>query len=490
MKTRSQTYQNSLTAHLMPLSVFLTFMLCSFLFFFHYVQSGVEQHTRRIINNNVERQSVHFEDTLTPHFEYLEGMADTLQTDGSVRSEENLRQLQLFAEASALKLFGIADPDGVMTYTNGAESSVKDREYFNRSLAGSRSLSDPIISKVDGTSRIILSVPIMRDNKAFGVLAGSCDVSSLSHMLFSDIYNGNGHILIVNTAGRIISSDYTDPDSPLSQGKIFFDFCSSANFLGTDTAARFRKELAAGRKGIVQLEKSKETLYLSYRPLSLSDWSLCYLVPYDDAQESYRFISDYEFILFGFLLTATLLLLLVIFRSNSKKEQELLVLGQTDALTGILNKQSTEDQINSWLASEQCIGFQIFMMLDIDGFKSINDVYGHMTGDEILRELGTLLRREFRDSDIVGRIGGDEFCILLKNNTSEYLASTRAELLCRHVRQLSFHGIPSGSITISVGAAICPHHGRSYNELYASADKALYKTKRGGKNGYTVLEIK
>lgn len=488
MNKKTSTYQEGMKTHLKSLCIFLAFTLFSFLIFFYFVQEDVERNTEAIIINNVERQSVHFENIITLHFEYLEGIARYFSEDQNILSEDNLQLLKSFTDKSSLEILAIISPDGTSTYSNGQQRSVANRKYFQEAMAGHRAISDPVISKVDGASRIILAVPVFRNNEVVGVLGGSCDVSSLSHLLFSDIYDGSGYTWIVSSSGEIISRDTSDSNSPIITYDNFLDFYENTKLIGSASSNQFRDNFAAHHKGVMKLTQDKVTCYLAYQPLNLSNWFLCYVVPVSAAQESYQFISDYEFILFASIFIAMLLLLLTIFRSNSQKQQELLVFGQTDALTNVLNKQSTEDQINEWLSNEQCVGFQTFIMLDIDKFKVINDIHGHMIGDVILRELGLLLRREFRETDIVGRIGGDEFCILAKNNTSEYFAANRAERLCQHVRQHNFPDIPCHNITISVGVAISPQHGHSYNELYVSADKALYQTKRRGRNGYTIFD--
>lgn len=474
--------------HLKSLGVFLLFMLVSFLTFFCLIQKDVIENTEAIIINNVDRQSVHFTDTITLHFEYLEGIASHFSASDDLLSENNLQLLESVKEQSSLELLAVITPDGTSTYSNGIKKSVASRRYFQEAIAGRRALSAPIVSKVDNkTTRIILAVPILRDGNVVGVIGGSCDVSSLSTMLFGDIYDGAGSILIVNSEGEIISCTMDNENLDIQPEGNFFLYYNDTKFQGDVTLETIRQDFSQMHEGLVLFKKHGCTHYMAYRPLKLSDWSLCYIVPASIAQQSYQFVLDYELILFGTLFVATLLLLFVIFRSNSKKQQELIAFGQTDALTGILNKQSTEDQINDWLADERCIGYQVFMMLDIDGFKNINDVLGHMAGDKILRELGALLRQEFRETDIVGRIGGDEFCILAKNNAVEHTAALRADRLCQSIRCHKFSAVPSGNITISVGVAIFPIHGRSYQELYIAADKALYETKRRGKDGYTIL---
>lgn len=127
-----------------------------------------------------------------------------------------------------------------------------------------------------------------------------------------------------------------------------------------------------------------------------------------------------------------------------------------------------------------------FFIMDIDKFKEVNDVYGHAVGDVVLRTFGVLLGRRFRGDDIVGRIGGDEFIILMRNVTTKEAVRTKAEQLMAETKKLVFDEMDGKGITISVGIALAPEHGKTYMNLYRSADQALYETKRNGRNGFTI----
>lgn len=438
--------------------------------------------------NNVLHQSVHFRDIINIHYDYLEGISQQISAKSDILDEDNLQLIAAsMSSKSSLELLAIIDADGNSYYDNGVRKNVASREYFQDAMNGERTLSDPVISKVDGESRIILSVPIFQNKKVVGVLGGSYNVSSLSHMLFSDIYDGAGYTLIVTQDGEIISCDSEDVFEQIDPDENFFDYCTQMQFINTESLKQLQKDFDAQNSGIVQLSRKDDVRYLAYEPLQLDDWYLCYIVPVHTAQNPYQFISHYELILSGALSLGVFLLLLFIFKINSKKQQELLLYSQTDALTGIYNKKSTEDQIDLWFSDGELRGIQAFLMMDIDNFKGINDDYGHAVGDDILMKFGRLLRHEFREDDIIGRIGGDEFCVLMKNIGSESIAISRAESLCKHIREHQFKGIQQGLVTSSMGIAFAPLHGNDYAKLYFCADTALYETKRRGKNGYSIF---
>ena len=105
-----------------------------------------------------------------------------------------------------------------------------------------------------------------------------------------------------------------------------------------------------------------------------------------------------------------------------------------------------------------------FSFMDIDKFKEVNDVYGHA----VLHTFGALLGRQFRGDDIVGRIGGDEFIILMRNVTTKEAVRTKAEQLLAETKKLVFDEMAGRGITISVGIALAPEHGKTYLNLYRS----------------------
>ena len=127
------------------------------------------------------------------------------------------------------------------------------------------------------------------------------------------------------------------------------------------------------------------------------------------------------------------------------------------------------------------------MIMDVDYFKQVNDTYGHMVGDKVLKIFGRLLAKQFREKDIVGRIGGDEFMVLMKDVSSRSVVELHMRRLCEEFRLLTDPTYPQISVSCSVGAAMIPDQGRSFEELYPHADSALYCAKHHGKDGWSIF---
>lgn len=147
-----------------------------------------------------------------------------------------------------------------------------------------------------------------------------------------------------------------------------------------------------------------------------------------------------------------------------------------DPMTRLLNKSSMEQQVAQTLL-EHPFEHHAVLMIDIDDFKKVNDTHGHAFGDEVIMMIAECLKNAFRSSDLVGRMGGDEFMVMLKNVTVEQasaLACLYHEIIQEECLKLS---IPY-PVSSSVGIAFAPEHGKNYAEIYHSADCALYEVKQ------------
>ncbi|MBX0357512.1 sensor domain-containing diguanylate cyclase [Halobacillus sp. Nhm2S1] len=154
-----------------------------------------------------------------------------------------------------------------------------------------------------------------------------------------------------------------------------------------------------------------------------------------------------------------------------------------DYLTDLPNRRLFEDRVEQAIAKAERSGESFALLyLDGDGFKCINDEYGHEIGDEFLCSVGKRMKECIRSGDAVGRIGGDEFAILLENISDRdqiYDVSMRALEKLREPYIVKGEEIRS---SFSIGVACYPEDGRTLDDLFRSADKALYKGKRDGKN--------
>jgi diguanylate cyclase (GGDEF)-like protein len=171
---------------------------------------------------------------------------------------------------------------------------------------------------------------------------------------------------------------------------------------------------------------------------------------------------------------------------NAQIRVRLELQAQTDSLTGLFNHRSFHERLRAELQrASRAHDSVAVLMLDIDDFKRVNDVYGHGTGDEILRQLAGTLRTAVRASDVVCRLGGEEFAVILPS-CDEVAALSMAQRLTAAVAEAGFGS--AGRITVSVGLAQGPKHAMNPRELIACAEAAMMTAKARGKNAIIVFD--
>jgi diguanylate cyclase (GGDEF)-like protein/PAS domain S-box-containing protein len=161
-----------------------------------------------------------------------------------------------------------------------------------------------------------------------------------------------------------------------------------------------------------------------------------------------------------------------------------------DHLTGLFNRRYMEETLERELlrAARKQLSLGV-IMVDVDDLKRFNDMWGHAAGDEILRELGSLLLRQVRAEDIASRYGGDEFIIVLPDASRE-VTRERAERICEYAKQfhLQFDGQSLAAVTLSLGVAVFPEHGATNTGILRAVDAALYRAKHEGRSRVVVAE--
>ncbi|MBW7572827.1 sensor domain-containing diguanylate cyclase [Caproiciproducens faecalis] len=174
---------------------------------------------------------------------------------------------------------------------------------------------------------------------------------------------------------------------------------------------------------------------------------------------------------------------------QKKMIQKLESKSKMDLLTQLYNKVTTESMIEECLKTTDKETLHGLIIVDIDNFKDINDTLGHIFGDAVLRKVSTDIKHLFRATDIVGRTGGDEFIIFIKEIDCADLLVEKMSDICE-----IFHCAYTGEdetykISASVGGVIYPYGGATFEELYRHADEALYCSKKNGKDKCSLYEM-
>lgn len=168
--------------------------------------------------------------------------------------------------------------------------------------------------------------------------------------------------------------------------------------------------------------------------------------------------------------------------TQKMEQQKLVQKAETDLMTGLLNKATTESRIKSHLRNLDGNIYNVLMLVDIDDFKKINDTYGHLKGDEVITDIAGILKEYTGEYDLAGRLGGDEFCVYFSDLLDVQVACEKAAMIAHKLKAI-YAEKEAFTVTLSIGIA-ATNEQITYNTLLENADTALYQAKLNGKDCY------
>lgn len=270
---------------------------------------------------------------------------------------------------------------------------------------------------------------------------------------------------------RIIQGPCWGDHPPLKPGNLDYFLQNAADRVTEDDDVRAFFSDFSMENAIAMFERGKRGFDLEYRR-NLSDRTSHWV------REEAKFILDPTN---GHLMLA---LTLQDIDAETRLRDELVAAAEHDALTGLLNRGTTMKRIERYLHNEGATGTHALFMLDLDNFKNVNDTYGHRAGDRVISRAAAAIRSTFREADVVGRIGGDEFFILMKNTERAWIVRKKAKDLLDALRLACSSTDEGVELTCSVGISLYRADHKSLETLYAEADAALYRAKAAGKDRF------
>ena len=395
--------------------------------------------------------------------------------------EYEVKLLEIARVNSSAYLTMICDEMGTAIDNRGEQISVRECDFFEkvREENGVRYLYT-MDDGVDGKDAIIVAVPISTTTKNNLELLLFYSIDNMRNMVKKYDFSTWNLESIIDRDGNVIAS--FGSNRYWKQGDNIFEVLKNSK---ADLIKSMRSQINSKTTTVAPLDEGNS---LVYTPLGSGDWTVVFGVPqtYIDKQidqqwKAFRSMM-YQLVVIVSLFIAFVVAFGIVSKIyTGKKQEQLESKADTDLLTGLNNKLATERKIKEFMAQNPNSQSMMFIF-DIDNFKKINDTMGHAFGDEVLRSLGQQIRVIFRASDIVGRAGGDEFIVFLKNVTEASAIRKEAKKVEDFFKDFKAGEYTKYSATASIGAAIFPQEGADFESLYKAADSALYKAKKRGKN--------
>ena len=407
-----------------------------------------------------------------------ETTASLLNMEGTQDADRVMELLGIAAECAGVEKVLYCSADGNAVDQTGASFTIGQEPWFEEVGIG----EFPYVYTSE--EQAVVVVKHIGQNAEQGWLMLYYPMERFADMLLQSGYDSTSFLVVLDLEGNILGVSGAATNACLKGGNIF----TAMEAENKENARTLRNRLNNSSRGSVEIQTGKQVQLLTSVPLGTNRWSLVLGVSeaYASRQANYLRKNTSDMILALIIVIAVFFCVVMVInivgkiRSNEKKK-ELEDKADTDLLTGLNNKLATERKIKDYMAKnpdKQCMMF----MIDVDNFKKINDTMGHAFGDEVLRSLGIQIGAIFRASDIIGRVGGDEFMVFLKDVATE-------EAILKEARKMEvfFKNFQAGEYvkykaTASIGVAVFPQEGNDFETLYKAADQGVYKAKKRGKN--------
>lgn len=490
-KTKNNGYGFNIvnvTQWAIPTAILFTYVLVTLYSFSSDMKADAKYTVRQKISDYNDSLIISFNAKMDIARAVADAMSDVVAEEIKAGNEpQNIveKAIKPTLETAYAKDAKILDKTGKGIAASGRDAQAEDDAAFNRCISEQSIIaSDPY--ERDGFWYVDIYAPIESGSDSAAVLAYEFIVDVFDGIPTSSKFDGRTCYALLSSDGTVIS---LAGRNVLSKGENIFD--SDNISISPSTEGRTKSNLNNRNAGYTDCTVAGEGRVMVYDPAAYSGLTVASVVTqsYVD-NEVHSTYGDMESILIRVVVAmiaffvAILAINLANKAVNTKHNQTLQEKAETDLLTGLLNKISTEQKVTDYLAEAKNKDQNaILFLIDIDNFKKVNDTMGHAFGDELLAGLGLGLSTLFRATDIVGRIGGDEFLVLMRNITPDKETKKReAEKLLTFFRDFKVGEYVQYRCTASIGGAVFSQDGGDFEELYRAADTAMYESKRHGKN--------
>ena len=482
----------------------------------------MEEHAKNTgwLNNAIVNE--HLSNVLQNNFYTLHTIADAptikkFLTSGTSEDEQALLRLirsndDLFRDNNLTAVTNAAGQQ-LLRSDGSTLVDVSQRRHFQEAMAGRDYVSDIIVSMSTGQMMVVMEVPVFNDqHQPIGMLQRNLNLDNLQDFITHQSVD-NISIIVLDQENKVIANTHPDASEPEDPdyykkimrvldenngiariellGKNYFVTCSR-NQLTNWTVATIQpanviyraanEEVARiGIIGLLILILVSISAHRMATRLTIPIRKICKvvtdIVKGKDDEKQLSILSEDEL---GEMAMAINEIRNI--RKNLKQENE------TDALTGLASRAAVESICRKRLQEYEesfAPGMMAIFLIDLDNFQKATKDEGHQHGNRILQKFAQGLKELFRSYDCVGHLDGDEFVVIIDNQKDLTIIKRKAEEINQMARNLSIGNVNAG-ISASIGIAVSPQNGKTYNHLFHAADLALFAAKEKGRNCYQI----
>lgn len=468
-------------------------LLAAFLWFQRVLRENINRTNYQIMQETARQQSLSFEMKIQGQLNQLQLYARSFENVDMNDYNAVKYLINVTEGAGSFQTISIANATGKLVNNhNTSAGNIMKEQYFKEALAGNAAVGIGNPAGESGAPELYFAVPIYQEETVIGVLVGSEKQSTVRDAVMTDSFSGLGASFIINQEGNILLQSDNGADI-IGDERNYLSYLADAKADDvSDLAGRIKENLADSNTGVYRCRVGGAEYIMICNPFAFNDWSLILQVNAAFVNSQSTQILSYVLKLLLLVLVSMLAIVTALFRLQ-RRSDGLKNEAERDLLTNLLNKKTFEGSVENMIANHSADEAGALWIIDLDNFKGINDTQGHLVGDRVLSLVADKMRETFRQRDYLGRIGGDEFAVYLTFHNQTDKREQRAIIRSRAEQLRSMIGEITGGmgqevkVSCSIGIALDPEHGTSYEALYQSADKALYQSKKAGKNQYRIF---
>lgn len=442
------------------------------------------------IKDVVEACGNRFETRISEYMDIINIAAKSIPDTKNLENGKNQEVIKELGQVAYIQDAYLVDMNYQGIGYQGDKKDFSDNEVIERIYQSGKEFQELKIQK-NKDNVVYMGTPI-RDgnNKVVGAVFISVKTSLFSNEVAYGLAIGEGHCFLTDKDGNVLDY-YAGKADTLDGIENIMEYLEPAKFSYGNDYLALKNDIQTRRTDSTTCSLNDKELYVCYAPVKgLDSYAV---VIYDKSYAYYNYENIYKnlyqimkLIALGFLVFCIVIVIndMVVNLIVKNRSKELEEKAELDGLTTLYNKMATEKYIRNYLESEGKDQNNLLFIIDVDHFKEINDTKGHTHGDEVLSMIGREIGSEFRVTDIIGRVGGDEFVVFLKNIPDREVAQSEAQRLIDFFHSLHPGEYVKSHVTASIGGAMYPEDGDDYESLYRAADSAVYKAKQRGRDQF------
>lgn len=443
---------------------------------------------KSVVEDEMTMDVIDFSSQICEELDFMTRMGiafrDSLNLMSVKEPNDAMQMMGALCDNSNAYMVVYCDEKGIGVTQSGIKVNVAKDNFLQSAKGNEQYYAYIQKEKIMQAEAVVSVIPIIKEEKTEGYILMYYSVSRIRKLFELNTADENAFLIFSVDDGVVITTDGLKEEIPqettLEQLLLKLDPEAEVNKVAG--AVEKQKSLSS----TINMEGGSR--YVIYSPIGINDWYIAigfeealFNQKLTDEWGSMRNLITYLLVLiFAFvfgMIAITLVMNLVHLKNNKNLQMEV----DMDPLTGLYNKMATEREIKKYMKDNPNLGCILFV-LDVDDFKGINDNMGHLAGDAVLKSIGQYMKENFDERSIVGRAGGDEFIIFVREVTSEQAFKKEIQKVSEIFKIFPKLENQEILISASIGAAVYPKDAGNFEELYKAADSALYKAKANGKN--------